>query len=262
MSRADPRGRPRAQTDSTERRHGRPRACSGEPLHAAVPSGRPSAAHRTHAETGAQGTRGDQSRHPPTAKAGGGHRQGHPRERRRGAGGAPEAGATRRAVSPRQTPVKERRAARPGPRARDRSAQGGGEPAPRQGFESEPTRAHRPRAAAGWGRAASNGALEIVGEVARAGVSAGERLLKDLSRAAIALSARGRFAASPTASERHRRAAGRGLYILAPRRAVRDPGRGGAGDPIADRESIRWGESARQGRSAAHSAARARQLTP
>jgi len=51
--------------------------------------------------------------------------------------------------------------------------------APRQGFESEPSRATGPVQPPGGAELVA-GAAEIVGELARAGVSAGERVLKDL----------------------------------------------------------------------------------
>ena len=60
------------------------------------------------------------------------------------------------------------------------------EPAPRQGFESEGERTSRPVQPPG-GRSWSHSAAEIVGELAKAGSSTGERLLKDVAVAAAAL---------------------------------------------------------------------------
>ena len=94
----------------------------------------------------------------------------------------------------------------------------------------------------------------------RPGVSAGERLLKDvLSRLPLALSALRRSHAIAV----RRRAGVRGAICILPRHAELPRLRSRqAGDPMRIGQSIRWGESARQGRSAVDMTARARQLTP
>jgi hypothetical protein len=81
---------------------------------------------------------------------------------------ATRAGSSRKTAKPRT-----QAAPRPGPRPPVESA-------PRQGFESEPSRTATGPVQPPGGAELVASAVEIVGEVARAGVTAGERVLKDL----------------------------------------------------------------------------------
>ncbi len=128
------------------------------------------------------------------------------------------------------------------------------EPAPRQGFECEGERASGTVHPPGGAELVAS-AAEIVGELAKAGLSTGERLLKDLALAPAALLSDGAAAGA------HRAAQPRLAVYCRATPSRRDPGRGGRGTQCGSKP-IRWGESAQQGRSAARSAARARQLTP
>jgi hypothetical protein len=110
----------------------------------------------------------------PSAAANG--RSSAPRARSRAA--APDAPATTAAARPpkpkptRKAPVKAR--TRPAPAAAPVA-----EPVPLQGFESESDRAHGPVHPPGGAELVAS-AAEIVGELAKAGLSTGERLLRDV----------------------------------------------------------------------------------
>ena len=114
-------------------------------------------------------------------------------------------------------------------------------------------------------------AAEIVSEIAKAGISGGERLLRDVLSRPRPLS-RTRRLSSPF--RRNLRQLRRGfarrarrtpdwICILPPTPSCCDSGRGRRGTQLRTDAQVRWGESVRKGRSAARSsAARARQLTP
>ena len=95
--------------------------------------------------------------------------------------GAGDAGAPPKRATRPASPRKPRKSAKPRARATPKTAPPkAAESAPRQGFESEPSRSSTGPVQPPGGAELAAGAVEIVGEVARAGVSAGERVLKDL----------------------------------------------------------------------------------
>jgi hypothetical protein len=101
---------------------------------------------------------------------------------------SPRRAAARAAgVAEKPAPASNSNGARRAPRARTRATKGAAnqpvvEPAPKQGFESETERANGAVHPPGGADLVAS-AAEIIGELAKAGVSTGERLLKDfLSR--------------------------------------------------------------------------------
>ena len=97
------------------------------------------------------------------------------------ANGARSAGATPKRAAKAASPRKPRKTAKP--RAESAAKRVPPQPAdsaPRQGFESEPSRSSTGPVQPPGGAELVASAVEMVGEVARAGVSAGERVLKDL----------------------------------------------------------------------------------
>ncbi len=91
------------------------------------------------------------------------------------------AGATPKRTTRAAPPRKPRKSARPrADGAPKRVPTKPPESAPRQGFESEPSRSSTGPVQPPGGAELVAGAVEIVGEVAKAGLSAGERVLKDL----------------------------------------------------------------------------------
>lgn len=91
------------------------------------------------------------------------------------------AGATPKRTNRTAPPRKPRRSAKPrADAAPGRVPPKPADSAPRQGFESEPSRSSTGPVQPPGGAELVAGAVEIVGEVARAGLSAGERVLKDL----------------------------------------------------------------------------------
>ncbi|HTY95992.1 MAG TPA: hypothetical protein VMB91_03055 [Solirubrobacteraceae bacterium] len=129
----------------------------------------------------AQGPRAGKTATRPAAKAGSTTVE--------GAGDA--TAAPKRATKP-ASPRKPRRSTKPRARAAPKAAppkaatpkaataKTAADSAPRQGFESEPSRSSTGPVQPPGGAELVAGAVEIVGEVARAGVSASERVLKDL----------------------------------------------------------------------------------
>ena len=97
------------------------------------------------------------------------------------AGEAPKR-ATRAASprKPRKSAKPRAQAARENVRPKAASSSKPADSAPRQGFESEPSRSSTGPVQPPGGTELLTGAVEIVGEMAKAGVSAGERVLRDL----------------------------------------------------------------------------------
>jgi hypothetical protein len=101
--------------------------------------------------------------------------------------GKPAAGRVRSAATPKRAPLgntgaaERSRGSAPGPTASARKPRASREPgpAPRQGFEAEGDSAHSSLQPPGGAELIAS-AAEIVGDVAKAGLSRSERLLKDL----------------------------------------------------------------------------------